>query len=119
MRKFNPATALFLIALSFVGASGCASGPKARIVQTEKEILNSIGTAREEPDARLEAIEVAQDYCERRGRETVFEERGLQQDPDKDDGIDPKKIPVIGKVFKGSDKSQVVLSFRCVREKAA
>lgn len=105
-----------LAILVLLAASGCASGTKARVVKTEGDALNSIATAKEEPDARLEAIEAAQQYCEQKGRSPVFREQGLHRE-NKGTGLDLENLPVIRKVFKGDDKDQVVLSFRCEAER--
>jgi hypothetical protein len=113
-------TKLLLLAAP-LALSACSSAPKARIVETESGVLQAVGTAKEEPDARVSAIDQAQDYCGDRKERAIFQDRELRGEPD-----DSRKetallgrLPFIGQVLKGGEKTQVLLRFRCAKGPSA
>ena len=106
---------LILVVAQIIFLMGCSSLPKARVVETETGILQSFGTAKEEPDARMSAIEQAQKYCNKRDEKSVFQDRELRAEGKKE-GLNLSRLPIIGQALKGNDKTQVVLSFRCAKK---
>ena len=105
---------IFSIFLFFLFILSCSSIQKGRVVETESGALEAIGLAKNEPEARIAAVDQAGKFCTARKQKPIFRDEQLQSGSRrKPFGLDLKNVPVIGKVLKGEDTTQVILAFRC------
>lgn len=77
--------------------------------------MTSVGAAEDEPHATIAAIDQADKYCGKKKQEAVFEEEALSggKNEKSKSALNLESIPVIGKVLKADDQTQVTLEFRC------
>jgi hypothetical protein len=114
MMKSSLSQRLILMVGVVLGFAGCSSAAKGRVVETESGVIQAIGTAKDEPDARVAALDGAQAYCAKLDQKPIFKDRDLKGgSAEKRSGMDLKNLPLIGDAFKDEDKTQVIMSFRC------
>jgi hypothetical protein len=105
--------------LTLAFSVSCSSAPKARIVETDSGALQAVGSAKNEPDARGSAMDGAMSYCSKQNETAVFREHELhKKDRLSKYDLDLSKIPVIGRVLRSDDKTEVILGFRCSRRQS-
>ena len=104
-----------LIALALATlCTACNTAVKGRIVETEGRALQAIGVARDEGDARIAALDEATKFCKAKLQRPIFRSRELHDGTrNRDFELNLKNLPLIGKAFKGEDKVQVLMTFRC------
>ncbi|MEO5969006.1 MAG: hypothetical protein ABIQ95_03695 [Bdellovibrionia bacterium] len=106
--------ALSILLPAVLTNSGCSSAPIGRVVETDKGNLEAIGSAKGEPDARITALDQATSYCSLKNKRPIFKEDELKENiHSRKFNLNLKNLPVIGKAFKGDDKTQVIIAFRC------
>jgi hypothetical protein len=103
---------LFLSCAALVMNAGCSSAPKGRVVETETGRV-AIASAKDEPDARMTALDQAISYCSMKNQKPIFREEELRNKSNGKLHLNLKNLPVIGQVFKSENRTQVILEFRC------
>src|SRR4051794_10391294 len=103
---------LLPVILAVSGLAACSSATKSRVIELEDGKTASIGTAPNEPDAVIAAVDRANEFCAEQKKKPVFPEASAGENEKKRSHINFSKIPMIGGAFE-EEKPKVVMKFAC------
>lgn len=115
LSKLSRVARLAAVSAALASLAACATGGKARIVELENGKVAAIGTAKNEPDAVIAAVDSADSYCRdasEAGKKPVFKNDVAGSSQEKGARLNWKNLPVIGKAFEEKNP-KVVMEFAC------